>query len=234
MKTRPSRLRTYCYFIVFGIFFTGCVNRVLESNTPSVFPYLDLSEIAAKKDTTLSSHIELTVKAIDHIVEIYIQTTDESEMSGFQLEKAIGDEPFRSINRETVFGDSLGSTYVLIDKEIELNKPMVYREKIFDRKGGIKYSDKATVFTKKVIKDVVFMTDSVMPSQLVAIEALTSGKAELTVFDANGKPVLARNIYLKKGKNWSNIDLWNVKNGIYLIDVTAEGVHFVHKVVKYT
>ena len=60
-----------------------------------------------------------------------------------------------------------------------------------------------------------------------------ASKATISISDLSGKIINQQMVYLNEGKNKTELDVQNLKAGIYLVSVKGQGVNIIEKLIKH-
>lgn len=228
----PVGLWAICFFAGILLVSSSCMTSLLtKTKHVSIFPNLDFSN---QNDVFYSPISLFQTKYTEDIIEIKIQTLNENCLAGLELERAVNTNSFEKIGREEVFGDSIGADYLLVDYEVFWNDTVKYRLKILNRDGTYEYTKETKVLVEKAIEKVSLISNPLQSKRYLEVAALTKGFGEMEVFNAKGEQIFSKRIHLKAGKNWSVIELENVENGVYLVDLKVGNKHWTKKLIKFS
>jgi hypothetical protein len=165
-------------------------------------------------------------------VNLRWNTTSENNSSYFAVEKSANGKDYTEIGRVTAAGNSSTSrNYQFTDAQPDAGGNY-YRLKQVDKNNSFQYSQ-----TKKITLNNLGLSLQVGPNPFSnQVEFLITGDARLAltanVSDVNGK--LLRQVKFMKTETTMKrmIDLSNLSSGVYILQVTGDGVSFVQKLIK--
>jgi len=168
---------------------------------------------------------------IGEVVDVQWQTSNESNVDQFRIEKSLNGTNFFEIDRILDVSNSIdGGNYRIVDQnpEIGLN---YYRIVQIDLDGMISYS---------AVKSIVYArtSDLVAYPNPVVNEVSMSGSIvedvrEIKIIDTQGKSIYASNIQNSDQLNNMSCEDLNINNpGVYFMEVTGGGVKETVRIVK--
>lgn len=164
------------------------------------------------------------------------ETSDEINTDYFVLERSSGNEDFTSIGTIYAKGSVSQKTKYNFDDEtaatLGVNK-LNYRLKIVDRDGTYSYSNIVVINISGNI--VTHVTVFPNPADKQAVMLVTSpGEQKITwqLVDMSGRPVMSKDIVIRKGDNRITLDIQNLRPGTYLLRVTGPSINALEKIQK--
>lgn len=172
--------------------------------------------------------VDFTANSLVNSVELNWLTASETNNKGFQIERSEDGIIFNAIDFVNSKGDSKTfTTYKLIDKNASAGINYYYRLKQLDINGRESFS--------KIISIKMSHKGSISFAPNPANTNLTvyfQGEiAAFRVYDILGKLIL--NKLINSNNNATTVDISTLKSGNYILEITANGVVFRDKLIKY-
>jgi hypothetical protein len=169
-------------------------------------------------------------------VELKWTTASERNNAAFEIEKSLNGERFDVIGRVHPFGDGNSSTmshYNFTDDAVEYGVNY-YRLKQIDRDGSVNYSNTIGIRNSGETQAnvQVYPNPCLDGTCEIIVEGLAKGEpVEMRIIDARGAVVKTINT---NGDGMINIRSGDLKPGLYIATINAEGVTLQHKfIVQY-
>ena len=156
-------------------------------------------------------------------------TTEETNNNRFEIERSFDLNSFKKI-AIVLDGFAAGTqkNYAYTDKSAELqNKTVIYyRLKQFDNDGRFTYSKIMTVKFKADAPIAMEVSPNPFIESLnVRYNATQKGLAQITIMEASGKTVMAKQTNINIGNNIISLNgLSNLQSGLYVAKLTVNGI----------
>jgi trimeric autotransporter adhesin len=163
-------------------------------------------------------------------------TTTEIENDYFEVERSNDGRNYVSAGRRPGSNGNTIRNYDLTDVGAaqSTSGKLFYRLKIVSMSGRIEYSNVIIVYLNKT---GVFV-NSILPNPFtdelkISIDALRSGKLDMSIVDMNGRVLIKQQRDITKGFSTQSITgVDKLVTGVYTLLVTFDGELSVHKIVK--
>lgn len=186
-----------------------------------------------KGETTpvLPEAIGLNAEALDDFVELTWETSVETDVKGYEVEKSINGSTFKKISWIPALGEA-GAEYLYTDEERLPGEEVAYRVKTVYKNGKTNYSSIQEL--KPSVTTLSFeLVESAKPGvKTLKIRSDQPGEGKIDIFNAEGKSVLAFTHPIKKGVSLAQIDLTALPKGIYLLNITTKDKVWTKKIVN--
>ncbi len=173
--------------------------------------------------------LSFNAKKSSENISLIWETSDEVNISAYDVERSFKGSPFRSFATVTATGNQQSSRYNLLDRDVRNSGKYLYRLKIKNLDGSHNYSPERliTISKDKLIVENPFnqMIHLILPN--------SNSKASFRLADAAG-----RIIYTSPEKTYQENDvILNLSNvflskGLYILDAVINGERFTEKLVK--
>ncbi|WP_157974379.1 T9SS type A sorting domain-containing protein [Lewinella sp. IMCC34183] len=162
------------------------------------------------------------------------RTASEANNDRFIVERSADGHPFTAIG--TVRGQ--GNSQVAVDYSFVDASPITgttyYRLRQIDLDGTESFSQVVAVAAAGAATTLQLQTypNPFTTTIAVAVTAPGAKSARLQLVDLQGRVVLARSVVLNKGLNQVEVDVQQLASGMYMLQLTGEGVSAKAKVIK--
>ena len=158
-------------------------------------------------------------------------TAQEVNLSHFVIERSTDGSRFTEIGRIAGLGNTSGDRQYRFTDAAPVNGYNYYRLRSEDRSGALKYSD------IRKVKNTGSASISIFPNPVdqqltLNISSDKTDRANVSVFDMNGREVFARITPLIIGVNNLNIPAVNLPSGTYIVKIQMGGEVIVEKFSK--
>lgn len=194
-----------------------------EHNVPNAI-YIELPPksyslwVQGQATQLVTSLISLTTDSYEDFVELNWEVPYEQTTIGYSVERSINGKKFEEIAWiNSLNSGTTSASYLFIDDDVFPNETLHYRVKMVDQNGNFEYS---TVEATKLSKlEVSFdVTDGTTHySKAIIFTSNYENQAELTLFNAEGEPIMQRLHLIPKGTSQTEVDLSKLPNGVYFI-----------------
>ena len=172
--------------------------------------------------------VNFTANALFNSVELNWLTASETNNKGFEIERSEDGIIFNSIDFVNGKGDSKTfTTYKLIDKNAIAGINYYYRLKQMDTNGKVSFSKTISIKTSQK----GFINFAPNPANTNLTVVFQGEIATFRVYDILGKLIL--NKLINSNNNATTVDISALKSGNYILEITANGVVFRDKLIKY-
>lgn len=226
--------------------FTDVLGRSAESSTKvQDYPDLDIQHavylelpprsysvwVQGEAAPLTPGFVNLAADAVENYVELTWEASVESEISNYEIEKSINGSAFHMIALVKPLHDP-GATYLYTDEEHLPNEAVTYRVKTIYKDGTSAYSNMQELQPK--VKGVSFeLLDHVKSGiKTVKIKSDQQSEGKVTIFSADGKPVLLFTQPIKKGISLAQINLTSLPKGIYLLNISTKDKDWTKKIIN--
>lgn len=177
-----------------------------------------------------------TAQLVNNDVQLKWQTSGESEIDHFDVERSVDGQNYTSIGKRAALNANTIASYELKDAAVSaLNKGSVfYRLKTTSQSGKEEYSRIVIVYIDKKGS----LITGVLPNPFVhelnlGINAPRNGQMKLTIADMAGKVVLNQQVTITKGFSTQTIrNADRLNTGVYILTVNFEGQTATYKIEK--
>ncbi|MFY7788311.1 MAG: T9SS type A sorting domain-containing protein, partial [Thermoflexibacteraceae bacterium] len=179
--------------------------------------------------------LDFTVKKVGTTAELSWKTQEDGKNQGFEIEKSIDGQNFRTIGTQAPQTKAGLGSYLFTYKSIHevAARVLYYRIKQVDTDGVVTYSKVQTVLNDS---PALFMAnvfpnpfDNVFTVEIVSEEELTFAAS---LVDMLGKNVKELTLPCKKGINTFTVPAHELPQGVYLLRLQTNESQISYKVVK--
>lgn len=178
-----------------------------------------------------SETIELAAEAFDDFVELTWETPVETAIKGYEVEKSINGSAFAKIAWIPILGEA-GADYLFTDEDRLPGEEIAYRVKTVYKNGTIAYSSVSDL--KPEVKALTFeLVENIKPSvKTIKIRSNQKGDGRFTIFNSEGKSMMAFSQAIKRGVSLAQIDLTSLPKGIYLLNIEVNDKVWTKKIIN--
>lgn len=166
----------------------------------------------------VTSLIALETDGYEDFVELSWEVPYEQTTIGYSIERSINRKAFEEIAWVNALkSGTTSASYLFIDDDVFPNETLHYRVKMIDQNGNFEYSTvEATRLSQlEVTFDVT--EGKTNYSKAIMFSSNFENQAELTLFNADGEPILHKNHLIPKGASQTEIDLSQLPDGVYFL-----------------
>jgi Secretion system C-terminal sorting domain len=177
--------------------------------------------------------VSFKAKKTGNVNELNWQTASEKNNSHFDIERsANGQSEWVKLGEVKGNGNSIVTqNYAFTDKgPLSIS---YYRLKQIDQNGDFEYSNVVSVVDKKGKFNIASIAPN--PTKETSTIIYNSDKNEtinLTLMDVSGRIVLAQNVSITEGPNNLSLNLSNLTNGLYILNLKNSEQVLIQKIVK--
>ncbi|NJK83682.1 MAG: T9SS type A sorting domain-containing protein [Saprospiraceae bacterium] len=182
---------------------------------------------ARNSTKALEFHLDLAERA----VELYWEMPLEANITGYEIQRAINGNEFKSIAWVGAVGDAqVGGTYLHLDQQLFTNERLSYRLKITYDDGQQDYSDIHILDLQLIRSYVEFSpTTSILPKAIAFNNKDVDTSRAIQLLDTKGKVLQT----YKFGVFKTAINLSSYENGVYFVHIpTLNGTQRIERLVK--
>lgn len=164
--------------------------------------------------------LNFTVARQDNSVQLHWQTTNEVNVSHFNIQRSVNGNSFSTIDKVNARGSSAQNNYNFTDniKSITVQK-IYYRLQITDKDGSIQYSPVRAINNLNTFS-VSINSNPIMNNILnVSISNNKRANLQLHIYTAEGKLVLSQRFNTEGGGINKQININNLASGIYVLQI---------------
>ncbi len=178
--------------------------------------------------------IDFQVNSSKKSVRINWTTANETNMSGFDLERSANGKDFEKITNLTSKGkEGTGSSYDFEDNNVWFGSEIYYRLKSIDKDGTFKYSPIRSARLEQSIATFELAPNPVVDFVAVSFTTTQAAEAKISVVNAIGETVISPQIIsANKGTNTTQLDLQKLAAGIYFVNFEINQQQISERIVK--
>ncbi|SFB81776.1 Por secretion system C-terminal sorting domain-containing protein [Flexibacter flexilis DSM 6793] len=160
------------------------------------------------------------------------KTTNEQNVSHFEIEKSYNGRDFLYMGRVKAKGKTLSSinTYDWQDPQA-LEGVVYYRIKEVDFDGKQEYSHTAVLSDKAAEKFSIYPNVATTDKVYVSFSSEAVEKVQVVIIDVNGVPVFKTSYEKEKGLSTLPITLDTLPSGTYFVNLVADGQRYTRQLV---
>jgi hypothetical protein len=220
----------------------GTVSATYSSQTAGTVLYVGLDGNAGSNcnfDISASNTIVLPVKLINlgaiyntdkNVVDISWSTLSEENNDFFTIEKSIDGVNFKPIGKVEGNGNSSSPIeYSLRDVSPSNNQVVYYKLLQTDFNGETTQSGLVSVKTKTIESTHLIQNPIVNKAEL-KIESLSNQNVSINVYNITGNIVGTFKQELYKGNNYMALDLSNLSEGLYMLNIIDENNRIINQI----
>lgn len=180
---------------------------------------------------------EYTAQYDGNAVNLNWTTASEKNSNYFTIEKSLNGIDYVLVEKVNAAGSSSSTKkYTVKDNKPNKNGPTYYRLKQFDTDGSEQYNKVITIDIQEESVDVKLIPNPASTDLDVVLSEKFIGKTvNIELFDTNGKKsVLKQNIKVESGNKTIHLNITDIPQGTYFINVITEDFStYKNKLVKY-
>jgi hypothetical protein len=220
----------------------GTVSATYSSQTAGTVLYIGLDGNAGSNcnfDISASNTIVLPVKLINlsaiyntdkNVIDISWSTLSEENNDYFTIEKSINGVNFKPIGKVEGNGNSSSLIeYSLRDVSPSNNQVVYYKLLQTDFNGETTQSGLVSVKTKTIESTHLIQNPIVNKAEL-KIESLSNQNVSINVYNMTGNIVGTFKQKLYKGNNYMALDLSNLSEGLYMLNIIDENNRIIDQI----
>ncbi len=223
-KTQTTAVAVYITVLIWILLF------VFESN---LFAQKDsLSHIHSQNNLAASNLNQFTGGYSSGFVELKWITSNQSDISHFEIERSTDGTNFRQIGKQLVKADEGKSEYTYLDILADKGANF-YRLVLIDKDGNISYSKSITIGVEKGISLFVVYPNPFGKKVMVKFHADKIDQAFMSIIDNDGKVIRSQTNAVQPGDNLiivQNVD--NLPGGIYYLELVTKDKKIRTKLMK--
>lgn len=162
------------------------------------------------------------------------QVAKESNMKGYQLEKANNDNNYKSVTFISAHNDSKNNNYSYADVNAFATASAVqYRLKQIDNDGKVQYSKIVSLKSDAAVNNVIF-ANPFNGSLRLQLSLANPAKISINIYDLKGNLVGSEKPTLYSATS-NSIDVKSsatLKSGMYILKVVAASEQYNYKIIK--
>jgi len=159
-------------------------------------------------------------------------TENEINVRSFVVERSVDGINFTTIGQLSAKGiNGSRSDYALLDQNVKANL-LYYRLWIIEQNGTVSYSNIITLSRNKLNKGNISPNPVQQDGSItLTYSSLTNTSVQIRVLNISGQAVIVRKASLQIGKNQIPVSLKGLANGIYMVQLTGDGVSERYRIV---
>lgn len=166
----------------------------------------------------VTSLITLETDSYEDFVELSWDVPYEITTLGYSVERSINGNPFEEIAWIAALNSgSTGAAYLFLDDDVFPKETLHYRVKMVNQNGHFEYSTAEATKLSQLEVSFDVSEGTTHYSKAIMFTSNYENQAELTLFNADGNPLLQRNHLIPKGTSQTEVDLSRLPNGVYFL-----------------
>ena len=174
--------------------------------------------------------LSFDVKTKTESVELNWKTANEVNLKHFEIERSLDGNTFDKIGLQKAKGFGF---YQFTDKNVPINTKLFYRLRMVDTDGQFDYSKIKSARLTSITNQLKITPNPASDILNIHFETKTGNPLTVKFIDTLGKIVKIENFTTANTEQNLNVDISDLSKGLYLIQISKEGVNIgVSKFIK--
>lgn len=167
-------------------------------------------------------------------VQLSWQVAHEEALEGYELQRALDGQHFRTLHWQAAQGLNLASfSYGYKDEQVKPGQALYYRLRMLDMDGSEDYSPVRVVQLAGKDASVRVQPNPVRERSWLEWQSVGAGEARIAVYNLLGELILEYQLNINRGEQRFELDLSGQPDGLYLIRLDSDDTNWSGELLKH-